>query len=485
MLAFAGPLALYLATLSPGVDFWDIGEMQTVPYVLGIAHPTGFPLFVLLAWAFGGVVPFGTPAWRVSLLCALATAGAAYLLYVFVRDATRDAPIAVAAAFAFAAGAVVWTRAVRADVHDVALLATVCALVAAARAGATRSPRALAVAAVAYGCGLATHPIAALALPSGLLFAWPALAAATAAVHARTLALAVAPLGLYAYIPLRSAYVERRLLDPGYELGLTGTAIFDEGAPSSPAGFLRYVSGAEFHPLTALGNAFTDIGIARTAAFVHDIAYREYGYATLAFALVGIVYLLRVQPRLGLGLALLPLAGAAFAANYVAESDIARYALSGLWAASACAGIGVWWLATALAGPGVRAMHAARTLAAVALIAALLPGVVTAARDVGHAQVVDDARALGPDIVRYTVDGSLLVASWNYATPLAYERYVAHSLGTRRLACGWPHDFSGRYDAWRARYKHVYFVLARGYDVTGFARPLFAAGRWQLSELRS
>ncbi|MGH7709276.1 MAG: protein O-mannosyl-transferase family, partial [Vulcanimicrobiaceae bacterium] len=80
-LAFLGPLVLYVASLSPAVAFWDTGEMQTVPWILGIAHPTGFPLFTLLGWAFSHVVAIDTVAWRISLLCALATAAAAWAGY--------------------------------------------------------------------------------------------------------------------------------------------------------------------------------------------------------------------------------------------------------------------------------------------------------------------------------------------------------------------------------------------------------------------
>ncbi|MBD5657315.1 MAG: DUF2723 domain-containing protein, partial [Candidatus Eremiobacteraeota bacterium] len=147
--AFVGPLALYARTLAPGVDFWDTGEMQTVPYVLGIAHPTGFPLYVALGWCFSHGFAFGNVAWRLSLFSALASAAAAWLLFVFVRDLTRNALVALAAALAFAAGDVVWSHAIHAEVHDLALALTALALVAAARAGTTGSPRDLVAAALA------------------------------------------------------------------------------------------------------------------------------------------------------------------------------------------------------------------------------------------------------------------------------------------------------------------------------------------------
>ncbi|GAC1300432.1 MAG: hypothetical protein NVSMB19_07020 [Vulcanimicrobiaceae bacterium] len=481
LLAFVGPLGLYIATLAPGVDFWDIGEMQTVPYLLGIAHPTGFPLFVLAGYVFSHVLPLGTPAWRISLGCALAAATAAYVLFAFVRGLCGDARIACAAALAFGAGSVVWVHAVRADVHDLALAAIAVTFAAALRAGATGSPRALALAALALGCGLATHPIAALVLPSALLFAWPALAAAGGRVLARTAALALLPLLTYAYVPLRSAFVEAHGLDPSRELGLVGGAIYDSGAPATPGAFWRYVTGADFHATAAFAHAFSADGLARASAFGRDIAYREYGYVPLAFAVVGFVYLAAARVRIAAGCALVPAGCAAFAANYPAESDVARYALPGLWIVAACAGLGIWWLATALFE---RSAARARAVAPFLLLAGMLPTLGSAAHDVGRARIVDDARALGPAIARRTVDGALLVATWNFATPLAYEAYVARSLGTRHLAIGWPHDFAGRYDGWRARYRRVYFVLPTSYDVSSFATPLYAEGKWQLSEMR-
>ena len=56
-------LGLYLATLMPGMAFDDWGEMQSVPHVLGVAHPTGYPTYLLTAWLFE-LLPIGSVAWR-------------------------------------------------------------------------------------------------------------------------------------------------------------------------------------------------------------------------------------------------------------------------------------------------------------------------------------------------------------------------------------------------------------------------------------
>ena len=55
--------------LLPGVAFWDTGEFQTVGPLMGTAHPTGFPTYVLLGWLASVVLqPFGEPAFRMNLL---------------------------------------------------------------------------------------------------------------------------------------------------------------------------------------------------------------------------------------------------------------------------------------------------------------------------------------------------------------------------------------------------------------------------------
>src|SRR5256885_4017144 len=48
-----GALILYILTLAPTTQFWDTSEYITAAYTLGIPHPPGNPLFVLIAHVFG------------------------------------------------------------------------------------------------------------------------------------------------------------------------------------------------------------------------------------------------------------------------------------------------------------------------------------------------------------------------------------------------------------------------------------------------
>ena len=52
-------LALYARTLAPGILPSDSGEFQVLAYQMGIAHTTGYPVYILLAKLFITLVPVG------------------------------------------------------------------------------------------------------------------------------------------------------------------------------------------------------------------------------------------------------------------------------------------------------------------------------------------------------------------------------------------------------------------------------------------
>ena len=77
---FAAVFTIYLWAAPPGLYWLDSGELSSAAVSLGVAHPTGFPLFCLLGKA-ASLVPLGELAFRVDLLSAACGAGAIYGLY--------------------------------------------------------------------------------------------------------------------------------------------------------------------------------------------------------------------------------------------------------------------------------------------------------------------------------------------------------------------------------------------------------------------
>ncbi len=69
-----GALILYILTLAPTTQFWDTSEYIAAAYTLGIPHPPGNPLFVLIAHVFG-LLPFMAGyAARINLFAAATSA---------------------------------------------------------------------------------------------------------------------------------------------------------------------------------------------------------------------------------------------------------------------------------------------------------------------------------------------------------------------------------------------------------------------------
>ena len=82
---FITSFSLYLNTLAPSVAtlFDDSLEFQLVTYQLGIAHPTGYPLYTLLGKLFT-LLPVGNVAYRVNLMSAIFGAATVALLYLLI-----------------------------------------------------------------------------------------------------------------------------------------------------------------------------------------------------------------------------------------------------------------------------------------------------------------------------------------------------------------------------------------------------------------
>ncbi len=80
---FALVLTGYVLTLAPTVTFWDAGELIAAVHTLGIPHPPGTPLFVLLGHVWSMLLPLGEVAWRLNLMSAtFSAAGAAFFFLV-------------------------------------------------------------------------------------------------------------------------------------------------------------------------------------------------------------------------------------------------------------------------------------------------------------------------------------------------------------------------------------------------------------------
>jgi hypothetical protein len=82
---FVAALVLYAWTLAPTVTLIDSGELIVAAHGLGVAHPPGFPLWVLLAH-LASLLPFGNVAARINFSSAVFAALASAMLTLVVAE---------------------------------------------------------------------------------------------------------------------------------------------------------------------------------------------------------------------------------------------------------------------------------------------------------------------------------------------------------------------------------------------------------------
>ena len=122
---------VYFDTMAPSVSYWDCGEFIAVSYTLGVPHPPGSPLFLLLG-RIASMLPISQDiAFRVNILSPLVSALAVMFLYLIIVqfvnhwrgrvESSTDALIVFGAGFVgaltFAFTDSHWFNAVEAEVY--------------------------------------------------------------------------------------------------------------------------------------------------------------------------------------------------------------------------------------------------------------------------------------------------------------------------------------------------------------------------------
>jgi Flp pilus assembly protein TadD len=89
IICFLIALVTYWATVMPNIGLNDDGEMATAALHFGVMHPSGYPLWTILAGLFSHIFPFGNGSWKINLFSGLCTAIAAAVFSLVSLNATR------------------------------------------------------------------------------------------------------------------------------------------------------------------------------------------------------------------------------------------------------------------------------------------------------------------------------------------------------------------------------------------------------------
>lgn len=210
IVAFAAPLVLYAATLPPGLtwahDGADGGDLIAAARTLGVPHPPGYPLYMLLARLFL-LAGWGMPAHRVALLSVVAGAGAAWALFRMCLALIGSSrwPLALSAALVWAFAPIPWGQAVIAEVYALSALLAVGFTTAMLHWRATGSRAAWRGAWLLFGLGMAHHLLIAACLIPAAIWAWEQRRRTGRRVWGEAAGLVALGLCFYLYLPLRAA----------------------------------------------------------------------------------------------------------------------------------------------------------------------------------------------------------------------------------------------------------------------------------------
>jgi hypothetical protein len=174
-----GALVLYVVTLAPTTAMWDTSEYMAAAYVLGLPHPPGNPLFVLVGRVFSILPIAPSVAQRINLLAALSSAAAAGFWFLIAHRVLADWVAvrwqriagAVVAALLGATAFTVWNQSVvNEKVYTVSLIGLALISWLALRwldaPDGRRGDRILLLIAYLLGLGYANHMAGMLAAPA-------------------------------------------------------------------------------------------------------------------------------------------------------------------------------------------------------------------------------------------------------------------------------------------------------------------------------
>jgi hypothetical protein len=363
---------IYALTAAPSLSFIDSGELATVAWTLGIAHPTGYPLFTLIGYLASHAPLALAPIYKLNLLSVfLAAAGAASFFLLLLRiigggsrpgapakassqakgKAPRDAGSAIAAALfgslTLAFSSTWWAQSASVEVyplHCLFLLAlTGLFLSSFPRRGQDRNGAMPHLFTYVLGLSFSNHMSTIYLAPAFLTLYFMRRGAGKESVkYLFALAPAfLAGLSINLYLPIRASAVP----------------LMDWGNPVDLPSILRHLGGKQYGVWL----------FSSTATAVKQLSYffvtigPKFSYVPLALALWGMRDLYR-RDRDVFVLVLLLFAGClAWAVNYDIE-DIDSYFLLADIAVAMAAGAGAFAILTALRGRARTAAMAAAGL---------------------------------------------------------------------------------------------------------------------------
>ncbi len=276
--------------LSWAHDGADGGDLAHCAYIMGIPHPTGYPLYCIAGWIFSHIFTFGEVAFRLNIFSAIfAALGAGFIaltlkhasdfLFPNTEKSIRHVWIPLIGGLSTAFSFSYWSQALIVEIYSMnafflAMVTWKITLMIAAENQAQRNRHFLHVALIA-GLGFTNHLAALYPFVAGLLTLAYMRYLPSWRVFSRGLLCFILPLLLYLYLPIRSS------MNP----------LMDWGNPETLDGVIWVLSGEQFSALI-FSSLFLQI-IFRVYTQLNLIV--QIGIGGLITAIIGVAYVMSIR----------------------------------------------------------------------------------------------------------------------------------------------------------------------------------------------
>ena len=432
---FAG--ILYLLTLAPSVMPGDYAEFQMSAAVLGVPHPTGYPLYILLSKLFT-ILPLGDVAYRVNLSSAVYMACAAGLAYAIglcllrLLDLRRAWLAAGVGALLFAVAPTVWSMSLVARSYALNALLVSCVIFSLLQWRHAGRVLWFYVACLLVGLSMVHHGTTYLLLPAYGLY----LLVVEVERHRRKddarpmLRRAVGVLALLVGLSPMLFLVYRFLFGAPYYWG----------NPTTWKDFLSLLTGGPFqNQVMAFG---WGAQLERVWFGIGELS-AQYTPAGIALGLVGLVVLWRFARIEAMLLTLMMLGNFFFAMNYSLVGYLYFIPTYLIW--GVLIGVGLGWLLSALSnsvGARLSASNIRAAAGASALLFVVMIGYLVATRYQGIDQSGQTAtRDAALSLLAEAPPGASLYLDWEDLSVIRFYRLVYGMRLDTSLYSGDPADW--------------------------------------------
>jgi hypothetical protein len=174
---FAISFIVYIVTLSPSIAYTDSGELASACISLGVGHPSGYPLFIILGHLWSYLPISISPIYELNVFAAFATSVSVVIFFLtlnllldFLKTESKiKYIISVSGSLVYAFASTVWEQANSIEVYSLQLLLFNLIIYLTLSAKFKNNYRIWLLAALALGLGFSNHLTTVLTLP-GLIF---------------------------------------------------------------------------------------------------------------------------------------------------------------------------------------------------------------------------------------------------------------------------------------------------------------------------